>query len=396
MNPSESSSDEAILAQCFAWAKEHPFYRGLYSPGQQWRDAPALEKSHLLAALADFDVHAETGGLYLVRSGGSSHAPLVFPVDIAENQAQRIALAKELVEAGLFRPGSVVLNILGYSDLYRSAAIIDDLLERCDATTLAVSAHARYEDMIALARRFCPTHIIGTPSKLRQLAEALAVSDQALAIPNLVYAGEVMRDATRMVLRERLGADRIMSMYGAAETGIWAWSMPAATSTCFAVLPGVAVEIQNPDADGFGSVLVSNCYRRRFPVFRYRLGDAARLVTVDGRRGLELRGRDARSFQFDELAFDLEPVIALAGHAECVQLHLESLPNGRDCAHLLILPDSDSNPSKEALEQIRQQLSAMLRHDLGDAAVRVSRVSLAELFHDPNTAKVPPLVDHRR
>lgn len=396
MSAAITNVQAATLAQCFEWARDHPFYRGLYRAGLHWRDAPPLEKSRLLAALDDFDVHAEVQGLYLVRSGGSSHAPLIFPVDIAENQAQRQALAEALVHAGMFRTGDLVLNVLGYSDLYRSAAILDDLLERCGATTLAVSAHARYEDMIAIARKFRPTHIVGTPSKLRQLAQVLAVAGETLAIPNLVYAGEVMREETRAVLEACLGANRILSLYGAAETGIWAWSIPGPVPGCFAILEGVVVEILNPDHDGFGSVVVSNRYRRRFPVFRYRLGDTARLLTIAGQSCLELKGRDVRSFQFDELTFDLQPVLALAGQSEYAQLHLESMANGRDFAHLKVVPIAGTPLGLDGLEQIRQALSAMLRHDLGNAAVRVTAISIAELYHDPHTAKVPLLVDRRR
>ena len=46
-------------------------------------------------------------------------------------------------------------------DRYRTAAIFDDLLERCDATSLPLSAHAQYADMLAAARRVAPTHVLG-------------------------------------------------------------------------------------------------------------------------------------------------------------------------------------------------------------------------------------------
>ncbi|NWM25251.1 hypothetical protein, partial [Escherichia coli] len=76
--------------------------------------------------------------------------------------AQRHALAGMLRAAGMFDAGTVALNLFGYADLYRTAAILDDLLERCGATSLPMSAHARYEDILTAARRFAPSHLLGT------------------------------------------------------------------------------------------------------------------------------------------------------------------------------------------------------------------------------------------
>ena len=41
-----------------------------------------------------------------------------------------------------------------YKEMYRSAAILDDLLERCDATTIPVSSHTSYDVMYDLGQHF--------------------------------------------------------------------------------------------------------------------------------------------------------------------------------------------------------------------------------------------------
>jgi len=229
-------ADEAVMSACFEAAREHPFHRERLRGIADCCAAPAIDKCDLLPALRAFSVHDEPLGVYLVRSGGSTQAPLIFPVDIGENNAQRAALAGRLREAGVFGPRTVALNVFGYADLYRTAAILDDLLERCAATALPLSAHARYEDMYAAALRFRPTHLLGTPSKLALFGHFLAASAQPLQIPQLLYGGEVLRDTTREVLRDAFGTQQIWSLYGGAESGIWAWCdatrRPASSKLC--------------------------------------------------------------------------------------------------------------------------------------------------------------------
>lgn len=393
-----AARDDAILRRCFARARGHRFYRDVHIASDDHRSAAPLEKQTLLDALSGFQPGHEGKGVYLVRSGGSTHAPLVFPVDIAENMAQRQALAKVLSAAGVFGPRTVALNVFGYADLYRSASIMDDILERCEATTLAMSAHARYEDLYDTACRFAPTHLLGTPSKLTLFAHFIAGRGQRLDIPQLLYAGEVLRPSARALFAEHFGTQRIWSLYGGAETGIWAWSDASARPGLFDILPEVVVEILSPDADGFGSIAVTNAYRARFPVFRYRLGDVGRWVERDGTRYLELRGRDSRSFQFDELTFDLDPIAALAADADVdvdadYQLQLHSSAHGRDRCELLLVRGAGS--SDDRLRQVGAQLAAMLQHDVNSEALRVMYVDRDALHIDTATAKTPALVDFR-
>ena len=247
MNPEDT---EHLLRLCFAQAKDHFFYRERFHGIHDHRDAPPTDKSELKDALAAFAPGEEQYGVYLVRSGGSTQSPLIFPVDIGENNAQRQAFSEHLRLAGVFGPKTVALNIFGYADLYRTAAIMDDLLERCEATTLPMSAHARYEDMLSIARRFAPTHLLGTPSKLNLFANLLARTGETLHIPHLLYGGEPLRQTTLAWLRDWFGIHQAWSLYGGAETGIWAWSDASRNPGVFSVLPQVLVEVRRPTIKG--------------------------------------------------------------------------------------------------------------------------------------------------
>ncbi len=389
---SPERTDDELLRVCFERARAHPFFRTELAGIDDHRAAPSIGKATLLAQLRTFTPGAEARGVYLVRSGGSTNEPLVFPVDIVENHAQRAALAQHLRAAGIFGPHTVALNVFGYSELYRTAAIFDDLLERCEATTLAMSAHAPYADLLAIAHRFTPTHLLGTPSKLTLFARYLGEADVRLAIPQLVYGGEPLRESTTRLLAERFGVRQIWSLYGGAETGIWAWSDATRAPGLFALLPGIVVEVLDPDAEGFGALAVTNAYRARFPVFRYRVGDVGRIVAHEGSRYLELRGRDRRSFQFLEMTFDLDAIAALAAEAEAFQVQLRFDAHGRDTLRLLLVDQAGlCDP-----EAIARRLAALAEGPSYDDVLVVARSAREALHHDAASTKAPELVDFRR
>jgi phenylacetate-CoA ligase len=387
-----AGADEALLHSCFLRAREHAFYRERFHGLDDPRDAPPTSKETLLECLAAFAPGEEARGVYLVRSGGSTQAPLIFPVDIDENNAQRRVLAEHMSGAGIFCVRSVALNLFGYSDLYRTAAIFDDLLERCQATTLPMSAHARYEDMFAIARRFRPTHLLGTPSKLTLFAQYLREVDEILQIPQLLYGGELLRETTLALLREKFGTQQVWSLYGGAETGIWAWCDATRQPGLFRMLPGMVVEIISPDSDGFGALAVTNSYRKRFPVFRYLVGDVGRLIEHGGERLLELRGRNSRSFQFAEMTYDLDMFTSFLDDAQSFQMQLRFDERGRDRLELLVCNPKDTDTMRGISTAFTQFLNRTAPQGL--FAIRVAQQG--ELYRDPVTTKTPLIMDFRR
>lgn len=387
-----NAGDEALLRDCFARARVHRFYRDHFAGIDDHRAAPTVDKTVLKPHLDRFAPGLEPGGVYLVRSGGSTNTPLVFPVDIDENHAQRRALATALRADGIFDAGTVALNLFGYSDLYRTAAIIDDLLERCGATSLPMSAHARYEDILAAALRFAPSHLLGTPSKLQLFAEFLDVAGVRLEIPQLLYAGEPLPLSAMAGFSRSFGTRDYWSLYGGAETGIWAWSDVSRKPGLFRILPQVVVEVISPDSQGFGELAVTNAYRKRFPVFRYLLGDVGRLIEHDGARVLELRGRNARSFLLAEQHFDLALFMPLTAGAEAFQIQLSREEQGSDRLDLLLVDPAGHCPADAVAAEL-----ARLMHDVAPRlGLNVRRVVMSMLHHDPVTAKAPLIADFRR
>lgn len=390
------TQNPTILQDYFLLAKNNHLYSEFYKGYDYAAVAPMLSKKELIPILkTNFKLHEEKTGVYLVRSGGSTQNPLVFPVDIQENQNQRFTLATELSANNFFTPKTIALNIFGYSDMYRTAAIMDDILEKCQATTLALSAHAGYPDMEQAAQYFQPDFILGTPSKLLCFAQFLEENNKKLQIQNLFYAGEFLRPNIEQFLKKAFGFKQIYSMYGSAETGIWAWSDFTKNPSLFSVINGIIVEILNPDTNGYGTIAVTNTFRKRFPVFRYAIGDLGRWVDVEGKSFLELKSRETKSFIIGEQHYDVDEFIFLTEGATTFQIQLSANDNFKEVLRMLIVQNISQSQRADFLQEKCTALKRLLNYNERFMEVEVLLVTAADLYIDPNTTKTPVLLDLR-
>lgn len=387
---------DSVLRDYFEVVRNNSLYDELYKEIYSVADAPMLSKQELMSILkTKFKLHDQNTGVYLVRSGGSTQEPLVFPVDIQDNQDQRIAMAKELVKNDFFTSKTVALNIFGYSDMYRTAAIMDDILEKCNATTLSLSAHASYDDMLQATNYFNPNFILGTPSKLLCFAKFLEEKKIQLQVKNLFYAGEFLRPSQQKLLKKTLGYEQVYSMYGSAETGIWAWSDVTKRPSLFSVLEGVVVEIIDPDANGYGIIAVTNTFRKRFPVFRYAIGDLGRWVDIDGDSFLELKSRETKSFIVGEQHYNLDQIAFFTQQAEAFQLQLSYNKKLQEVIRLLVVQEVVDKQNPDLIKTITEGLQQLFHYNEKFMQIEVLLAAIAELYIDPNTTKTPLLVDLR-
>jgi phenylacetate-CoA ligase len=383
------------FADYYKIARASTLFSSFYAAYPDYQDAPILNKKTLIEILSNhFELHNETRGVYLVRSGGSTQKPLVFPVDIEENLEQRRVLARALTSDGIFSPGTIALNMFGYMDMYRTAAILDDILEKCQATTLAISANAKNEDAYDTAQHFKPNFIFGTPSKLFLFAQHLKKNGQKLHIKNLLFSGEFLLHSYVQIFKDYLGIQNIYSIYGAAETGIWAWSDYSNNPSLFRVIDGVVIEIINPDADGYGNIVVTNLFRKRFPVFRYSLGDVGRLITVNDINYLELKTREKGSFALYESNYSLDDFKEVLEDADNFQIQLLTNSDLHVEVKFMLLKDLPEPEIKQfeatKLQQIQNVLGYKLKY------LHVSAGKELDFYTDRVTCKTPLIADFRK
>lgn len=391
MTPSEQT-----LQAHFDKVRVSSLYRAHYDGIADHRDAPILDKATLIGLLqSGFRLGDETRGVYLVRSGGSTRAPLIFPVDIAENLEQRRRLSTALVADGLIRPTTVALNMFSYGQIYRTAAILDDILERCRATTLPLSAEATDTDLHDAARHFRPTLLMGSPSRLIRLAHHLDTRGTRLEVPDLLYGGEFLRPSAAATFRERFGTQNIYALYGSAETGSWGWSRYSDAPGVYHFIEGIHVEIAEPDDEGFGRVLVTNLLRERFPIFRYDMGDIGRLGQSGGRPHLELRARAPLSFAIDATKLSVDDFRHVTRNAAAFQIQLSQNDRGQQALRLLLVQDVPDADGPVFRQRMAREVWSLIQCSQEAVDVSVDLVTPRQLHVNPVTAKTPLVVDFR-
>ena len=123
----------------------------------------------------------------------------------------------------MFTPTTVAVNLFNYKHLYRSASIFDDLLERCDSTSIGLGAITPDEFVVNFCRLLGPDTVVGTPSRLYQLAAHVSELGIDLRIPHAVFGGEVLSADYLDELRRGLGVERVHGVYASVENGSWGY-----------------------------------------------------------------------------------------------------------------------------------------------------------------------------
>lgn len=389
------SSDE--LQHYFNAARSSVLYRELYKGITDYNNAPFLQKAVLIQLLQDHcNLHTEQRGVYLVRSGGTTQNPLVFPVDIEENLEQRRILAAALVADKIILPTTIALNLFSYGLMYRTAAILDDIIEKCAATTLPLSAEAKNSDIYDAAQHFQPNLLMGSPSRLALFAQYIQENGQKLGVPNLLFGGEFLLPSSIVAFRENFGTEHIYALYGSAETGIWAWSHYSENPSVYRFIRGIHIEIAEPNAEGFGRIIVSNLLRKRFPVFRYDIGDIGRLVQHNGALCLELQSRVSHSFILDSAKLFVEDFKDVTSGADAFQIQLSQNDRQKHILRLLLVQRISPEHQQELIEQKTNLVKSFIHFSRQIADVSVEFVSMKDLYINKVTSKIPVVVDFRQ
>ena len=273
---------------------------------------PIMSKSELFelvdAAFARRRQHAPSDdddaafrGLYWSPSGGTVGPPRYFPTNVEENRRQRQMLAPLFAELGALTKDTICANLFASNRMYRAQEILNDFIVMNGGTTLPIGSASPDEEVVAFARDFRANTICGMPPRLVQLASYM--KSRHIRLPNIrhvLFGGEPLYEPKVVLLREVFGRGvSLSSIYGSAETGIWAVQPPSCHRDCYVYHPGIVhLQVVEPDEKGFGQLVVTNLVRTQFPVVRYDTGDSGRLEAVEGRPGVRLLGRRVQRHAF--------------------------------------------------------------------------------------------------
>lgn len=385
------------LQDYFSVVRESSLFKNYYKNVDEPSTVAVMEKHVLRDVLeTEFNLQLENRGVYLVRSGGSTDKPLIFPVDIKENLYQREILAQQLIQYGMFSSKTIALNLFSYCDMYRSAGILDDILERCQATTIPLGSKSSFDFMHTTCLKFKPNMLIGTPSVLTLFAQYLSEQNLSISVDHLMFAGEYVLDSQVKLFQKVFHTQRIYSLYGSAETGIWGWSTYSGPSTSFEILDDIIVEIANPDTAGNGTIIVTNLLRKRFPVFRYTMGDIGRLEYKNNKRILTLKSREPKSFSIEANSYFLNDFDGLLNLIDRFQIQLYNVSAVLTRLKFLIVKaDCKKDETHDIEQMVIHALHQTLDLNPSFLQLEVELVSESDLYANPTTSKTPAIVDFR-
>lgn len=364
----------------------HPWYADRFLPDGS---LPILTKGELYAALQGretdpFFAH----GTYWSPSGGSGATPpLLFPTAVEENLEQRRILSRWLRSEGILGPEVVALNLFSSRCMYRACEIFVDYVQLCGGTVLPVTYGASDEQVTQIWQRFRPNTLLGSPGRLVQWAHSLP---QPVRFERVLYASERLTRGAQELLDVQLSGPRWSSVIGSAEAGVWGFSRADdAREQFWAPLSLVQLEIADPDAEGFGRLIVSNRVRRRHPLLRYDTGDRARLTPRyhPDLVGVEFAGRHGQSFQFSCQSYSLDDFAEVLSEAAAFQFVLRF----ERCDWLTLRLVASEGAAARALDLLR----LVVRADARVNRVEVQRVEPAALKSTADSGKVLPILDLR-
>lgn len=243
--------------------------------------------------------------VFRLTSGTSGNGPLFFPVRFGPEDVNFYHGSRRIIAATGTRNFRLKLALFAREDDTPKQSI------------LLVDGHDVEPSLTRLIDDFHPTNMYGFPSANLRVAEYISSATRD-GVQKVVNMGEYLTETMQEVMQSQFKHARIAGCYGAAETGgISNETCEYSLTSVFHPEPGVVVEIDNPDEDGIGDIMLSkNIYHDR-RIERYKNGDVGYIIEgkcacgaestfrLLGRRGYDFvraMGVTLRKEEFDRVA----------------------------------------------------------------------------------------------
>ncbi|MDQ7822821.1 MAG: acyl-CoA reductase [Candidatus Eremiobacteraeota bacterium] len=419
--PEEEGSHDRALGELLHYAQAHsPYYREKLKD-LAWPAVPFLERSDIYLNSPPKGTGLLTGsleGASVFASGGSTGAPKFCIYGHGEFDEVAGVLAEVYRIAGI-TARDVVANLFMAGNLWTSFLAANGALEKIGSVTLPIAGNADLELIISYLDLFRPTALIGLPSVIIQLAEALEKRSRPLELKTILYGGEHLSDEVKEYLRKVFSAGNIMSAgYASVDAGPVGYQCPHCTGSVHHLLTEYQVlEVIDPETGGTaapgvtGELVITNLKRRLMPVIRYRTGDAGRLI-----EGQCPCGRSDGLFELMGRCDDVVRVGTVSIYPDEIEHHLAAFPAvshlfqivAKSAArkdHLVIRVESRLDEAKDqrylagtirrAILEGHGELAEALREKwLGSLSVEI--VPKGSLPRVARTGKIKKVLDLRR
>ncbi len=353
-------------------------------------------------------------GAYVFASGGSTGAPKFSFYSYQEWEEVTDTMAAIYSIAGI-GSGDTVGNLFMAGSLYTSFLAASEALEKLGCVSLPIAGNADIKQIMRYVEMFRPTAILGLPSVLVQIAETVERRGLDLKIPKILYGGEHLSREAKTYLRERLGAEVVLSAgYASVDAGPVGYQCPFRPGGVHHLLYDYQyLEIVDPDtglpvADGEVGEIVVTCLKRRLmPLIRYRTGDLGRRVREQCPCGrttplFELKGRTGDVLRVGTVSIYPDGIAAALSQVEGISHLFQIVADRAGAKDLLIIraerlhaggPDR-SREIRQAILDENPELPEALREGWLEA-LEVEMLDPDGLPRNKRTGKIKRTVDRR-
>lgn len=241
---------------------------------------PILTKADIRADLNKFIAPSRKHTLIKYSTGGSTGEPLVFYTDKEKESLHKAHDWRCRAWFGVM-PGDRQTDLWGSSIELDKMSWFRSFKDRYLLNHIVLSAFELREDRLLaytnIIKKFTPRLIYGYPTVLYRLAQfILGTGIQFYGYrPKLISCtSEMLYDDHRETIQKAFGCP-VANEYGSRDGGLIAHECPQANLHIAA--EHVIVEVDKPDEDGVGDLIVTNLDGFGMPFIRYRIGDRGSL-----------------------------------------------------------------------------------------------------------------------
>jgi phenylacetate-CoA ligase len=383
-----------LLNEFVEKVKGNPFLNGFIKNDSTYESLPIMDKTVLRQLIADnFKLQEEEKGVYLQRTGGTMSESLLIPVDPFENYKQRDILVAKLKAESLIEPRDICINLFNYKHLYRSASLLDYIIEHCEATSVGLGAITPDEFVYNFAVTLHANTLVGTPTRVLQFANYVLENGLNIKFRKFIFGGEVLTNQFLQTIKEVFGIEKIIGLYGAMEIGTFAYTDYLAYPGKYKLLDDlILVDVENPDELGFGNILITNKVKERFPVLKYRLGDVGRVYKENNETWFEWKKRGEYGFRLLQVYIFEEMLNPILNEFARYQIKISFNDLGKSKLEFLITPYQDKMVDFKKLEA---DLRVILTISKSEYELILIKAEHHDYFVNPVSQKSPLLIDHR-
>ena len=245
-------------------------------------------------------------GGYVTRSGGSTGIPKFSCFDKTDWEAMIESATRVFCSCG-FDGSDHIANFMSAGDLYGSFISFNHVNYALGAVSYCFCGALDPGNFMDVAKRFGINAVQGLPNVIMPMLRKAKELDASLQIEKIMYAGQPMGAVDRRWLRQECKTGIICSIIGTTEANHIGYQCghcqaPDARSRLHHTIDDYNwIEILddggNPAPDGTaGRIAVTGLQKTNYPVIRYLIGDAGRIVPGgcacgSGDRLLEYLGR---------------------------------------------------------------------------------------------------------